>query len=239
MPDKGQPSQLLNTLSSCWRLLSLPICKQNNLLKHSHFASIHDIQISSHNTTSVFPESRTSLHKCLHSLINLESSLLHQLSQKMPTHSLHCQFLILLTFCYARFSRSQADDATGHFVQTGLHIIWPVVKFLSISGVYQKIHPKKRKKRSINKPMPLCQSIPEASINRSTRRDIRTPTNSSELRCCQNLDACSSAEKCLLHVRKEAYPPCHALAPVLWAALICCGSTLLSMSTWLPAPNAV
>lgn len=50
MPEKGEPSYLLITFLSPWRPLSLPVCRQRNLSKHSHHVPSQVVWISSHNT---------------------------------------------------------------------------------------------------------------------------------------------------------------------------------------------
>lgn len=81
-----------------------------------------------------------------------------------------------------RSPRSQPHDAMRQFVQTGYLSPDKLASFSSSFAVFQECRRKgqlkKRKKSSINKMMPLCQSLPEASTNRPRQRDIRTSPNS-------------------------------------------------------------
>lgn len=92
---------------------------------------------------------------------------------------LHYQLFISMD----RPSRSQLHDATRQFVQIGYWSLGNLDSSPQVSLVFQECS------------RPLCQSLPEASMNRQRQRDLRTST-ASEVRWCY--EALSSAVKCLL-----------------------------------------
>lgn len=128
---------------------------------------------------------------------------------------LHYQLFISMD----RPSRSELHDATRQFVQIGYWSLGNLASSPQVSLVFQECS------------RPLCQSLPEASMNRQRQRDLRTSTVS-EVRWCY--EALSSAEKCLLgdfaswKAKKRRRSPLGTgkegdplICALLWIAWIC------------------